>query len=200
MVMATAEIWFRAVARPRYRRELLLGLVAVLVLGAVITLIVLMQDRPRSGWTNFENRKLSISAEYPNDWHHQRFDHELGLLVTRRGIVLSNVSHRFRYPDLGPHRETSAWNMRRLPSDSVVVEISQTQRFSMICRHTERFPLSLENALRTRGAHGSPPRLFLSACIEGKPGFDVHAWIWPGASSKDRTIAREIVASIQPAG
>jgi len=99
---ATADVSAHAVARSRRRRELLLGLVAVVVLGAALELTLLVQDRPPSGWTNIEERKLSISAEYPNAWHHQRFDHQLGLLAIRRGIVLSNVRHRFRYPDLGP--------------------------------------------------------------------------------------------------
>jgi len=187
-------------ARFLRRRELLLGLVAALILGAALALTLLVQDRPPSRWTSIEDRKLGISAEYPTAWHHQRFDHQLGLLAIRRGIVLSNVRHRFRYPDLGPGRDTSAWNMRALPTEAVVMEISQTLRFLMTCRETERFPLSLHNAERTRGAYGSPPRLFLSGCIEDKPGFGIHVWIWPDASSEDRKIAREVVSSIHPAG
>lgn len=149
---ATEDVSAHGVARFRRRRELLLGLVAALILGAALALTLLVQDRPPSGWTNIEERKLGISAEYPKAWHHQRFDHQLGLLAIRRGIVLSNVRHRFRYPDLGPDRVTSSWNMRALPSDAVVMEISQTLRFLMTCRETERFPLSLHNAELTRGA------------------------------------------------
>ena len=171
---ATEDVSAHGVARFRVRRGLLFGLVAVLVLGAALALTLLVQNRPPPGWTNIEERKLGISAEYPNAWHHQRFDHRLGLLAIRRGIVLSNVRQHFRYPDLGPDRHTSAWNMRALLSDAVVMEISQTLRFLMTCRETQRFPLSLDNAERARGAYGSPPRLFLSGCIEGKPGFGIH--------------------------
>jgi hypothetical protein len=157
-----------------------------------------MQDRTRPAWTRIETRGLGISAEYPADWHQQRFNHELGLLAVRRGILLSNVNHRFRYPDLGGGRATSAWNMEALPKGSVVIEISQTLRFRVTCSRTSRFPLSLESAQRSRGAYGSPPRLFLSACIKDELGFGVHVWIWPDASSEDKDAAREIVSSIRP--
>jgi len=194
---ATADVSAHAVARSRRRRELLLGLVAVVVLGAALELTLLVQDRPPSGWTNIEERKLSISAEYATAWHHQRSTTSWDCL-SAEGSCSRMVGTASAIRILAPDRDTSAWNMSALPSDAVVMEISQTLRFLMTCRETERFPLSLDNAERTRGAYGSPPRLFLSGCIEGKPGFGIHVWIWPDASSEDRKFAREVVSSIHP--
>ena len=140
---------------------------------------------------------LGVEAPYPNDWHLQSFDNDLGL-ARHSGFVLSSRPHHFEYPDLGGGRSTSSWDMRGLSTTAVVIEISQVERFPIRCRRTSAFPMSLDKAVEARPRWGSSPRLFLSACVEDTKGFNVHAWIGSEADPRDAAAAFKIVESIRP--
>jgi hypothetical protein len=88
--------------------------------------------------------------------------------------------------------------MRNLSTSAVVLEISRADRFVMECGRTSKFPLSLSRATEALPAWGSAKRLFVSACVEGTAGFNVHVWVGEDASRVDTDSAYEIVESLRP--
>ncbi|MGH2488909.1 MAG: PQQ-binding-like beta-propeller repeat protein [Candidatus Limnocylindria bacterium] len=141
---------------------------------------------------------------YPPGWRLKAFDQQIDHLGAIRGSLVSNVHFRFRHPDLGEGAQTSAWDMRGLPPDAVVVEFHYLVRPELTTEEPDTpFPLSLDRAqrVRDRPAYGAPqPRLFLPVIVGGKPGYAVFAWFGPQASPSDRAIAERVVASIRFAG
>lgn len=161
------------------------------LLGGAVTIGLYSGTGPQ------RDNTLGVAAEIPEGWHQQTFDNHL-VFVTHAGFIVSNINHRFHYPDLGPNRGTSAWDMRGLPEDLVAVEVSRTLRFPNRCRRTSPFPLAFEDGEWSRGAFGSPRRLFIPACIKGDFHFGIHVWLGDEASAEDEGAARALVASIRP--
>ncbi|MGH2731021.1 MAG: hypothetical protein ACRDJI_10500 [Actinomycetota bacterium] len=171
----------------------------VAALGFVLAWPVIHADRddvPR-GWTTKEDPRLGLTIQYPMTWEVQRFDNRVGR-ATHTGLIISNVVHHFRHPELVRGSVTSSWDMRDLPDHAVVVEVSQISRIVELCGETSSFPLALEDAQVVSGVWGSPPRLFLPGCAGGKYRFGLHVWMWPDSSYGDRRIARQIVQSVRP--
>lgn len=129
----------------------------------------------------------------------QPFGNDMGMAL-HVGFVASNLEHSFRYPDLGPSRGTSAWDMRGLPDGLVAVEVSRLIRFPIKCRKTTAFPPSIEDGEWSRPAFGSPRRLYIPACVKGDLPFGVHVWIGDDASDDDVADLNQLLASIKPFG
>jgi hypothetical protein len=169
--------------------------------GAAVGLAVVLAVMVASSltWTAWRDTRAGVSGRYPASWSRQVFDDDLGL-ATHTGVVFSNVPHHFEYPDLPEGSSTSAWDYEGLPDDAVVVEVSETVRFSFACKNTTPFPLSLSDGhlAQDKPAYGAPPRLFISACIQGRNALDVHVLVFPDASARDRAAARDLVESIRP--
>ncbi|MDQ3954682.1 MAG: hypothetical protein M3285_03930 [Actinomycetota bacterium] len=198
-----ATIWSAMVTQAAVLRSSRRSALFVLFVGmATVAVTAFFLTRPSpvgpfSGGDLYVDRELGVEVPHPDDWHLQPFDDDLGM-VRHHGFVLSSAPHNFEYPNLGGGRSTSSWDMRRLPATAVVVEISQADRFSIQCRRTTSFPMSLAGAAKDHPRWGSPARLFLSACVEGTSGFGVHTWIGEAASDADTDAAYKIVESIRP--
>lgn len=147
---------------PRFRGVAVLG--ALLVMSILVALAV-RSDRPPV--LARHDTRLDVSARIPTMWHTQTFDNDLGL-ATHTGFVLSNVPHRFDYPDLGGGRSTSAWDMSAVPPHAVVLELGRVVRLAGACNAepwdepVTDFPLSLDDAdmIKSGPRFGSPPRLY----------------------------------------
>lgn len=174
------------------------GVISVVAATLVAAVAVAVTSTPVT-WATWRDPRVGVSGRYPPGWSHQYFDDQVGP-ATHTGVVFSNVAHHFDYPDLPTGSSTSAWDYRALPDDAVVVEVSATIRFEIMCRRTTAFPLALSDGHRAQDkpAYGAPPRLFIPACIEGGNGLGVHVLVWPDASQRDRDAARDIVEMIKP--
>ncbi|MDQ4025286.1 MAG: hypothetical protein M3217_07330 [Actinomycetota bacterium] len=150
---------------------------------------------PADGWVTFTHPDQPWSWRHPPGWRVQTFD-TVGL-ATHEGAVLSNVRHRFDYPDLRSGGETSAWDFRHVPDHAVVVELSQVIRLMGNCAKTTETPLSLGDSEVTRGAYGSPPRLWQSLCVRGQSNYGLNVWLGENASRADEAAARKVVRSIR---
>ena len=146
------------------------------------------------GWTSFRHPEQPWSWLHPEGWAIQTFDH--AGLATHEGVVLTNVRHRFRHPHI-PDGATSVWDFTGVPGHAVVIEMSQTIRLMGNCARTTDTPLHLAAAERVRGAHGSPPRRFLSICIRGQSGFGLHVWLGEEATAADREAVGRVVRSLR---
>lgn len=179
------------------------------VLGAIMVVSILVALAVRSnrppGLARHVTR-LDVSARIPATWHTQTFDNDVGL-ATHTGFVVSNLPHRFDYPDLGGGRSTSAWDMSAVPPHAVVVELSRVVRLPGACNAgpwnepVTNFPLSLDDAemIKSGPRFGSPPRLYIPVCHVNGNHFTVNAWFFPEASARDRELADELIGSIEPA-
>jgi hypothetical protein len=174
---------------------------AIVALAVVLGYVVAGHDDGTGNegtWKAWKDPLTGVEGLYPSSWHRQTFD-EVGL-ATHRGTVFSNVPHQFEHPDLPEGSSTTAWDLADLPGDAVVVEVAQTVRFSLPCKPTTRFPLSLSDAelVRDKPDYGAPPRLWIPACVEGNDGFGIHVHMFPDASTSDRAAVRTFVESIRP--
>ncbi|HEV2755777.1 MAG TPA: hypothetical protein VG318_08380 [Actinomycetota bacterium] len=151
---------------------------------------------PADGWEEFTHPGQPWSWRHPRGWRVQTFDRTVGL-ATHEGAVVSNVRHRFDYPELGAGERTSAWDFRRVPSHAVVVELSQVIRLVHVCRKTTETPLSLADSEVVRGAYGSPPRLWQTLCLRGQSNFGLNVWLGADSTPEDRAAARKVVRSIR---
>jgi hypothetical protein len=155
-----------------------------------------------SGWTTLEIQEFRSSIELPPGWHTQRFRGNIGLAYYS-GILVTNVDVALQHPDLGPGELTSAWDMRGLPSNAVVIEFSRLVRLSGCLEgHADTpFPLSLEDAREIRSSedvYGAPePRYWRPFTVDGDPHYAVNVWLGAEASQEDRALAEQIVGSIE---
>jgi hypothetical protein len=171
---------------------------------SILVTLAVRSDRPHS--LARHDTRLDVSARIPAMWHTQTFDNDLGL-ATHTGFVVSNVPHRFDYPDLGGGRSTSAWDMSAVPPHAVVVELGSVVRLAGACNAelgnepVTDFPLSLDDAdmIKSGPRFGSPPRLYIPVCLVNGNHFSVNAWFFPEASARDRELADELISSIEPA-
>jgi hypothetical protein len=147
---------------------------------------------------------LHLTFDYPPEWYVQSFDEFIGH-AGFVGSVVANIDHPFRHPDLGPNEHTSAWDLRDMSDDAVVISIDQVDAIGYpdLEEDTE-LPLNLGRAQRSEG--GGRDRyidrgwvqLWLPFIASGR-GDSVFVWFGPDASDHDREVARRIVASIRPA-
>jgi hypothetical protein len=156
-------------------------------------------------WKTYTDEEMSWSWRYPADWHQQSFENNLGL-VTHEGALVRNLDHTFNYPHID-NGATSAWDMRGLPTNLVVVQIDQALRFQFECSglgniEPTDFPISLSDLELVRepadDRYGAPPRRFLGTCVPGTYGFNVNVWFGDAATTEDKEMAAEIVGSITP--
>lgn len=180
---------------------------AIAVGGVTLVLLVLL---PRQGTiigsqqrTTTVLPRLGIEFEYPSNWHIQSFGDTVGH-AEFRGTVVSNVEHNFVHPDLGPKEATSAWDMRGLPEDLIVVSFQQLDHLNFEAKRTHGFPLALENADVSNDAeegidtYGAPqPRYFIPFEVEGHLSSGVQVYIGD-VNADERAIVDEILASVRP--
>ena len=189
-----------------------LGTVAIALViglaGIVVTVTALgPADRPAasldtSTWSSHEIDTLRLTFDHPPRWRVQPFDEFLGT-AGFFGSVVSNVDHRFRHPDLGPNEYTSAWDLRDVPDDAVVISIEQVDAIVYPDEEEDtELPLNLDRAQRSEGRGRDRyidrnwVQLYLPFIASGR--FDaVFVWFGPEATDLDREVARRIVASIR---
>jgi hypothetical protein len=196
---------------PSRRRRL--GTVAIAFAIGVASVLVAVKalgppGRPTasldvSTWSSQEIPALDLVFDHPPEWHVQSFDELVGH-AGMIGSVISNVDHRFRHPDLGPNEHTSAWDLRAMRDDAVVISIEHIDAIAVLEEERDSdFPLNLAHARRT--AEETPDRYFDRTWMELWLPFtasglndSVFVWFAPDASDHDREVARRIVASIRP--
>jgi hypothetical protein len=154
-------------------------------------------------WRTVDIATLGVSFRYPPQWHVQHFDELVGR-AGFTGAVVSNVRDTFRHPDLGSNEHTSAWDLRGLPSDSVVISIERVTAIAMKTDEADSMlPLLLEEASvqnsRPRYAPEGWERRWLPFVLGGSHD-TLQIGIGPEATDHDREVARLIVASIAPLG
>ncbi|MBI4728557.1 MAG: hypothetical protein HY775_03535 [Acidobacteria bacterium] len=210
-VRPRADAWARLEARVRAHHRRRVGLTSVLAVAvAVAAALAIPRESPRilvpappreAGWRTYRDAQLGWSMLYPPGWHAQSFDERRRVWL--RGALVSNIDHVFDHPAI-KDGWTSAWDMRGLPSSLVAVEFRLMVRGGPGRRSVPPdtpFPLSLDQAGSHGGGpegaaeYGAPPSLDLPVTVRGNAYF-VTVWIGPGASEKDKEIARRVVESI----
>lgn len=154
-----------------------------------------------STWATHEVPALDLAFRYPPDWSVQPFEERLGH-AGFVGAVVSNVDQRVRHPDLAPGAATSVWDLRGLPDDAIVISIQRVSTlFSGTSEPNTALPLRIDDAdPQTAGAKYVPDgweKRWLPFIIEGGHN-TLQIAIGPDLSSRDREVARLIVASIEP--
>jgi hypothetical protein len=179
--------------------------VVVAAAGTVFAVGALTPERgPEPGmdptnWPVHEVHQLGLTFRYPSTWRVQPFEEMVGH-AGFTGAVVSNLDHTFRHPDLGPNEATSAWDLRGLPDDAVVLSIERVDAIGMPRAHTDSpRPLDLGRA-REQDRYrpdATWEHLWLPFVLDGLHD-SVRVWFGPEASDHDREVARQIVASIEP--
>jgi hypothetical protein len=148
-------------------------------------------------WARYEDPGALWHLRHPVSWQVQPF----GEGTFSNGVLISNVRFRFRHAH-PPGYNTSAWDMRGLPTAAVVLQVG-FQEAGATAPHPpwSRFPLRLSEArlVRDHPAFGAPqPRLFLPVQVPHQPhSYFVFAWFGPDASDADQEAASRIVASLR---
>lgn len=147
--------------------------------------------------------ELGIEFDYPSNWHLQEFGDDLGL-ASMTGALVSNIRHDFHHPDLGPNAGTSAWDMRDLPDDLVVISFEQLDRHNFEATRSKGLPLELDNAVVSQDAkdgvdtYGAPqPRLFLPFAVEGHLNSAAQVFIGD-VQAGEREVIDAILGSVRP--
>jgi len=211
-VEGSPDAWSSTRSRVRRarRRRRALGISTIILVATTSFLAIpkLIADRssrfsdePAPGWSGYTDPDYGWTLSFPSDWHSQRVQ-ESQFEYHAEGILISNVDHTFRTPDLGGQSFTSAWDMRGLPSSLVVVEVAHIRTIPGPCPGADTpLPLSLKDAksydFPPGQSYGAPqPELSLSVTAKRDNHYAVLAWIGADASSADRAILDNIVASI----
>lgn len=196
-----------AVPTPQLRRSALL-LLALATAAAVAVTFWLRRDPsptipPTTYTSTHQLPALGIEFDYPSYWHLQEFGDNVGL-ASMTGALVSNIEHEFHHPDLGPHEGTSAWDMRELPDDLIVVSFEQLDRHNFEARRTKSLPLFLDDAVVTRDpadnvpTYGAPqPRLFLPFAVKGHLNSGAQVFIGD-VGTHEREVVEAILASVRP--
>lgn len=194
-------------ALPEVQVRRVVAILLVLVVGVVLWL---WQEgggavSPSSQMSTHQLPDLGIEFDYPSNWHLQEFDDYLGL-ASMTGALVSNVEHDFEHPDLGEGRSTSAWDMRALPEDLIVVSFEQLDRHNLEAKRTRGLPLDLEGAVVSHdakhegSAYGAPqPRLFLPFSVTGHLNSGAQVFIGD-VGAYERDVVERILASVRPIG
>lgn len=192
-----------ALSTPQVRRAV--AVLLILVLGVTLWL---WRDgdrtiSPSTQMSTHQLPELGIEFDYPSNWHLQGFDDHLGLAYVT-GALVSNVEHEFEHPDLGEGNGTSAWDMRGLPDDLIVLSFEQLDRYNFEAKRTKRLPLDLESAVVSHDAkhhvdtYGAPqPRLFLPFAVEGHLNSGAQVFIGD-VGADEREVVDRILASVRP--
>jgi hypothetical protein len=150
-----------------------------------------------SHWAPYRDPHSRWILRYPSHWYTQPYgDHS-----DTQGLLLSNVAFHFTHPHPKDYR-TTAWDMRGLPSNGVVVRIGFGD-FGIAIPGPPWTdpPLRLSDAQKIfdHPPFGSPqPRLFLPLSIPHQPhNYFLSAWFAKDASAMDRRIADLIARSIR---
>lgn len=195
----------RVTALPGVQGRRAVTILLVLVVGVALWL---WQDgeramSPSSQVSTHQLPDLGIEFDYPSNWHLQEFDDNLGL-ASMTGALVSNVEHGFEHPDVGEGGSTSAWDMRGLPEDLIVVSFEQLDRHNFEAKRTRRLPLDLESAVVSQDAkhhvdtYGAPqPRLFLPFSVAGHLSSGAQVFIGD-VGSEERDVVERILASVRP--
>lgn len=189
----------------RSQVQLALAILVVVVVGAVLWL---GRSDPRaisptSQMSTHQLPELGIEFDYPWNWHLQEFDENLGL-ASMTGALVSNIRHDLHHPDLGPDEGTSAWDMRGLPEDLIVISFEQLDRHNSEATGDERLPLELANALVSEDAkhgvdtYGAPqPRLFLPFAAKGHLSSAAQVFIGD-VGADEHEVVDAILGSVRP--
>jgi hypothetical protein len=193
-------------ARPtpwRHRAPTIVVAVAVAVAGTLFAVRALaptgrVASLDTSTWSTREIVEMRLAFSYPSEWHLQPVDERLGR-AEMIGSVVSNIDHRFLHPDLGPNSSTSAWDLRGLPDDAVVLSIEHVEAIGLPPRGDTDRPLDLDRAQRSVGQYVDPGWVgrWLPFGLAGMHD-SVFFLFGPEATEHDREVARRIVASIRP--
>jgi hypothetical protein len=151
-------------------------------------------------WSTHQIGAMHLAFNSPGEWYVQPVEELVGH-AGMVGSVVSNVDHRFRHPDLGPNEFTSAWELRGLPADAVVISIEQIDAIVVpnIYPDTE-LPLDISQAERAEYGHYAVPEwegVWLPFTLAGVSD-SIFVWYGPEATDHDREVAERIVASIRP--
>jgi hypothetical protein len=193
-----------------WRRRLGTATVAIAIgLAGVLVAVKALDPAARSAasldtrtWSSHDIPALHLAFDHPPEWRVQPFDELVGH-AGFVGSVVSNVDQRFRHPDLGPNEFTSAWDLRDVPEDAVVISIEQVDAIGYPDEQEDtQLPLDLSRAQRSEG--GAEDRYFDRGWVQlwlpfiASGRFDsVFVWFGPEATDHDREVARRIVASIR---
>lgn len=152
-----------------------------------------------SSWTTHEVPQLRLTFRHPPSWYVQPFDEMVGH-AGFAGAVVSNTEHTFRHPDLGPNSFTSAWDLRGLPANAVIISIEGVKGGRLMppeARPDTERPLDLDRAAitRTPGLDEGWEEHSMPFVLAGLDDY-LRVWFGPDASVHDREAVRQIVASI----
>jgi hypothetical protein len=150
---------------------------------------------PGTSWKTYTDAKYGWSLRYPSGWYVQPYDEDVAFNIHMQGALFSNVDHEFVHPDLGPNHLTSRWSTKELPPDAVMVDVQQQEadwRRPANAPDTP-LPLSLDDV---RWRNPVAQTRFVLWFAEGPNRYILEGYIAPGASERDKSIARGIVASI----
>lgn len=156
-------------------------------------------------WRTYSDTELRLSLEYPESWFIQQF--EDSCRIVQRGVLVSNVEHTFRHPEIRSSC-TSAWDMRGVPPGLLVIEVRHFEGGpspTLASTPDTKFPLSLDDAdvLTTPAsdAFGAPQPFFdLRFQVSRDNRYDLRVWIGSEVSSEDRQAAERIVRSVAFSG
>lgn len=152
-------------------------------------------------WRTHRVQALEMHIDVPDTWFVQSF--EVSCRIVRTGMIVSNMDHAFRVPDIFPNC-TSRWDMRGLPDDLVVIDVSHFEGGpspSPASDPDTEFPLSLDDAdtlsIDAADAFGAPqPYLDLPFQVSRDNRYSVLVWMGPEVSVAERRVAERIVSSI----
>lgn len=151
-------------------------------------------------WVSHTDPTVGWSLRYPARWHLQVAQPDPAEFSCKGDAVLvTDFDADLRHPDLGDGSCTSAWDMRDLPTNFVIVELEVPADVTPGPEHSQTMPLSLEDALQGSGMarFGVPRGVYIPVFIDEGHQYIVRVWNGPDATSQDLKIADAIVGSMR---
>jgi hypothetical protein len=182
-----------------------IGVALALFLSAVGVGAFALRSHPATpagpgGWATDRDLGLGVTLDYPRRWHLQNYGE--GAASSGCGVLVSNVDHRFRHPHIAGGY-TSAWDMRGLPKDLVVIDLHCREGYGPAIQvPPTTFPISMTDMRSDRFpqqySYGEPePFLFLPVSSGSWTSRNLFVYLGSQATASDRQIAEQIVGSIR---
>lgn len=175
---------------------LALGLAGSLTQAAVTDFVSLNTRE----WIEYQGGRVPVHLLYPPEWEVQTPDTICSGFGTAANIVVTNVDHDFRPPDI-PNGCTTAFDFRGLPDDLVVLRIAllPTDGIPPIDISGTATPLSLDDfgPIVPPLEYGAPsPSLWLPVVWDGR-SYAMYVSIGADATARDWQAIGEVINSIR---
>jgi hypothetical protein len=152
-------------------------------------------------WSTYSDSMIGWSLRYPAIWHLQIDVSDLDDPSCNSGtVVVMNFDADLQHPDIGGGSCTSAWDMRDLRSNFVIVQLAVPTDVNPDPEFSQRAtPLSLDAARKglSLPRFGVPKGVWVPVYIDEGHQYFVSVWHGRDASSQDMTIADGIVESMR---